>query len=163
MAAGIRIEGVEDCLKMFDKAPENALKVCRKGLRKGSAAVAKSIRKGVPRDWRKLVKYKVGRLPNGELWARAGLYGSAIAKGAPKDDPGFRWFKAYWANYGTLTRRDPTHHFQTKVKPESERRRNDVGQPAQHFFENSLNGWEDVFVEAFQAEVKKNEDELYDR
>lgn len=163
MARGVRIEGVEDCLKMFENAPENALKVCRKGMRKGSAAVAKKIRAGVPKQWRKLVKYKVGKLPNGELWARAGLYGAKLAKGASDDDPAFKWFKAYWANYGTLSRRDPSHQFQYKIKPKSKYRRQSVGQPAQHFFEGSLSGWDDAFVAAFGAEVKKNEDELYDR
>jgi hypothetical protein len=26
------------------------------------------------------------------------------------------WFKAYWLNYGTLSKRDPEHQFRTPVK-----------------------------------------------
>ena len=164
MANGIHIEGVDDCLRMFDNAPENAMKICRKAMRKGSAAAAKVIKSKVPPRYRKIVKYKVGRLPSGDLWARAGLYGKKLQKGTPKDDdPGFLWFKAYWANFGTLSRRDPAHQFMYKIKPKSKNRRQDVGQPAQHFFENAQKGWDEAFITAFQEEVKKNEDKLYDR
>lgn len=164
MANGIRIEGVEDCLKMFEAAPENSLKLCRKAMRKGAGAAAKSIRNKLPPTYRKLVKYKVGRLPDKSLWARAGLYGKKLKAGASKqNDPAFKWFKAYWANYGTLSRRDPSHYFQYKIKPKSKNRRQDVGQPALHFFENAQEGWDEAFVNAFEAEVSKSKDELYNR
>lgn len=144
---------------MFDNASGNALKVCRKAMRTASKDVAKQIRGSIPKRWRKLVKYKVGKLPGGMLYARAGLYNTK----ATTDGKTWDWFKAYWANYGTMSRRDPSHTFQFKVKPKSKHRRQSVGQPAQRFFEESTAGWEDVFVTSFENEVKKNEKELYDR
>lgn len=163
MAKGVHIEGVEECLRMFDKAPENALKICRKAMKAGSKAVATQIRKGVPRRWRRLVRSKVGKLPDGNPWARAGLYNNKQATGKQSNrgkDPAFDWFKAYWANYGTLSRRDPTHQFQYKVKPNSKKRRQSVGQPAQNFFEKAIVGWEEKFVDAFYAEVERNKGEI---
>lgn len=164
MAKGVHIEGVEECLRMLDKAPENALKICRKAMKAGSKAVATQIRKGVPRRWRRLVRSKVGKLPDGNLYARAGLYnGKQVGGNQPKEGQTWDWFKAYWANYGTLSRRDPSHQFRYKVKPKSKSRRQDVGQPAQNFFEAASEGWQDVFVRTFENEVERNKDEIYGR
>lgn len=161
MATGIHIEGVEDCLKMFEDAPDNAVKICRKAMRAGARGVANHIRRSTPKRWRGLVKSRVGTLPGGMPWARAGLYNNKKASGNQSSkDPAFDWFKAYWANYGTLSRRDPNHHFQYGVKPNVERRQ-DVGQPAQNFFEGAIRGWDEAFVNAFEAEVEKNKNEIY--
>lgn len=159
---GVHIEGVEDCLRMFDNAPENAMKICRKAMKAGSKAVATHIRKSTPKRWRQLVKSKVGRLPDGNLYARAGYYNNKQINGnQPSSGATWDWFKAYWANYGTLSRRDPSHQFQTRVKVKSKYRRQSVGQPAQNFFEKAASGWEDVFVKSFEAEVERNKNEIY--
>ena len=159
---GVHIEGVEDCLKMFDNAPDNAVKICRKAMRTGARVVATHIRKATPKRWRKLVKSKVGKLPDGNLLARAGLYNTKAATGnQPESGKTWDWFKAYWANYGTMSRRDPTHQFQYKVKPKSKYRRQSVGQPAQNFFEQASNGWEEAFVKAFEQEVERNKEDIY--
>jgi hypothetical protein len=100
----------------------------------------------------------------GNIYARVGLYNTKAATGKqPESGKTFDWFKAYWANYGTMSRRDPSHQFEFKVKPKNKYRRQSVGQPAQRFFERSINGWEDVFVKSFEQEVIKNENELYER
>lgn len=160
----IRIEGVEDCLRMFEQVPENMLKISRAAMRAASKETAKKIRKGTPKRFRRLTRYKVGKTAAGNVYARIGLYnGKQISGNQPKKGQIPDWFKAYWANYGTLKHRDPSHPFQYKVKPKSRHRRNDVGQRAQNFFEGAIQGWEDVFVEAFSNEIKKQEDELYNR
>lgn len=164
MAGAIRIEGLDDCLKMFDNVPDNALKVCRKAFRKAARETSKHIGKSIPKRFKKLMKYKVGKTAMGNIYARVGLYNTKAATGKqPESGKTFDWFKAYWANYGTMSRRDPSHQFEFKVKPKSKYRRQSVGQPAQRFFERSINGWEDVFVKSFEQEVIKNENELYER
>ena len=159
----IKIEGVEDCLRMFDKAPENMLKISKKAMREASKATAKQMRSGIPKRWRKLVKYKI--MDNqGKVSARIGLYNDHQTSGhQPASGKIFDWFKVYWANYGTLENRDPGHQFQYKVKKKTSRRRNDKGQPAQNFFEMASKQWEDVFVKKFEQEILKNENELYNR
>lgn len=164
MAKGVHIEGVDECLKTLDALPERAVKVAKKAMRKGAAAAAKTIKAKIPARYKKLVKSRVGTLPDGNPWARAGLYGASVAQGSKKADLGFQWFKAYWANYGTLSRRDPTHRFANKIKPKSDTRRNNVGQPAQNFFEAATqSGWQEAFFNAFVEEMKKREKELYER
>lgn len=162
MAKGVHIEGVEECLKMFENAPENVIKICRKAMKAGSSAVARQIRKATPKRWKRLVKSRVGRLPDGTLYARAGLYnGKQVGGNQPKNGQTWDWFKAYWANYGTLSRRDPSHQFRYKVKPRSKYRRQDVGQPAQNFFEQASNGWQETFVHSFENEIERNKEEIY--
>lgn len=165
MRQAIRIEGVDDCLRLLDNVPANALKICRKTFRTAAKETSRHIRKSIPKRFRRLTRYKVGKTAMGNIYARIGLYNKKESSGHQPQggDPVFDWFKAYWANYGTLSRRDPTHHFQYKVKPKSKNRRQSVGQPPQRFFEKAINGWEDVFVDTFQKEVKKNESDLYKR
>ena len=148
----IKIEGVEDCIRMFEKAPENMMKISQKAMREASKATAKQIRQGIPKRWRKIVKYKVKNY-DGKLSARVGLYGT---------NKNFDWFKAYWANYGTLQGRDPSHQFERKIK-RNVKRRNNKGQIAQNFFEASIKNWETTFVNKFESEVTKHEQELYNR
>ena len=148
----INIEGVEDCIRMFEKVPENMMKISQKAMREASKATAKQIRQGIPKRWRKIVKYKVKNY-DGKLSARVGLYGT---------NKNFDWFKAYWANYGTLQGRDPNHQFERKIK-RNVRRRNNKGQSAQNFFEASITDWETIFVNKFESEVMRHEQELYNR
>lgn len=158
----IKIEGVEDCLRMFDKAPENVLKISKKAMREASKATAKHMRQGIPKRWRRMVKYKIMD-NNGKVSARIGLYnGHQVGGHQPASGKTFDWFKAYWANYGTLENRDPSHDFQYKIKKNA-KRRNNKGQPAQRFFEAAAQQWDAVFVKEFETQVVKHENELYNR
>ena len=164
MANGIHIEGVTDCIRMFEKAPENVLKISKKAFREASKATAKQIRQGIPKRWRRLVKYKVMDY-DGKVAARIGLYnGHQLSGYQPTSGrKPFDWFKAYWANYGTLKNRDPEHQFMFKVKNNVKRRRNATGQKPMRFFEGSIAEWDKTFMTAFENEVMKHEQELYDR
>lgn len=162
MAEAIRIEGVEDCLRMFDRFPEKMLQVEISAMRVAARETARHIRKGIPKRFRKLTKSKVYNKGK-NTYAMAGLYNKKEISGEQSGkDPVFDWFKAYWSNYGTLRRRDPSHAFQYKIKPKTagNRRRQSVGQPAQKFFEKAIEGWQDVYVGALENEVKKHEDDL---
>ncbi len=163
----IDIKGVEGVMKTFDMLPDNILKMEKESLKVAARETAKHIRKGIPKRFKKLVKFKVyDRGPKG-TYALMGLYNRHERQGEQSNggDPVFDWFKAYWANYGTLKRRDPNHKFKYKVKPkkEGDRRRQSVGQPAQKFFENALNGWQEICMEKFETAFKQREDQLYNK
>lgn len=165
---GISISGLDDCLRWMDNMPANCVKATQTALRESSREVTKMLRARTPKRWRQLVKYKVKKLQNGTLNAAMGLWNGHQQQGHQNKDNGIDdWFKAYWGNYGTLTHRDPNHHFTKPVKPSgtaaAKRRRNSVGQPAQHFFETAIAGYEDKFVQAFSDSLKRQENTFYER
>lgn len=161
---GIRldVDGLDDCLKLFDA--DKILQIQKTSMRKASAAVSKSMRKAIPKRFRKLVKYKMYDDRNGNSYVLIGLHNRGeVAGHQPQDgDPVFDWFKAYWANYGTLSRRDRRHKFKYAIKPKTagNPRRQSVGQPAQNFFDKAASGWQNVYMEALEKEMKNNEDKL---
>ena len=157
-----KIEGMDDCLRCLDAAPGNVVKMAKTAMREGGKQTARLIRQRTPARWRKLAGYKIskGQL-SGDSYALVGYFN----KGGKKEERGQipDWFKAYWQNYGTLTKRDPSHHFENAVKGKVRGRRNSVGQAAQNFFEGAIGGWEDKFMEAFEKKMAEQEDKLYDR
>lgn len=164
----LSVDGFDECAKMFDALPENILKMEKASMRKASAAVSKNIRKGIPKRFRKLVKYKMYEDRDRNTYVLIGLYNrKEIAGHQPEGggDPVFDWFKAYWANYGTLSRRDKNHRFKFAIKPKTagNPRRQSVGQPSQNFFAKAISGWENIYVDTLEKEMKKNEDMLYGR
>lgn len=163
----LSVDGIDECLKIFDNLPENILKMEKASMRKASAAVSKNMRKAIPKRFRKLVKYKMYEDRDKNTYVLIGLYNrKEIAGHQPgKGDPVFDWFKAYWANYGTLARRDKNHKFKFGIKPKTagNPRRQSVGQPAQNFFAKAISGWENIYVDTLEKEMKKNEDMLYGR
>ena len=169
MADAIRlsVEGLDDIERMFDRFPDNMLKMEKKAMRKASQAVSKSIKKGIPKRFKKLVKYKMHEDRSGNTYVLIGAYNRKEVSGhqSKKGDPAFDWFKLYWKNYGTLSRRDPNHTFKYSIKPltPGNKRRQSVGQPAQNFFEKATAGWQDIYLETFEKEMKKEENTLYDR
>ena len=156
------IEGLDDCLKCLDTAPENVVKMTKNAMREGGKAASRVIRAKTPARWRRLVGYKVskGQL-SGNTYALVGYFNKGKSKGTAGaiDD----WFKAYWKNYGTLARRDASHNFSNPVKRNVRGRRNNVGQPATLFFEQSLSGCYERFLSAFRDSMSKQEQTLYDR
>ena len=169
MADAIRlsVEGLDDIERMFDRFPDNMLTMEKTAMRKASQAVTKSLRKGIPKRFKRLIKYKMHEDRSRNTYVLIGLYNRKEISGHQPEsgDAVFDWFKAYWANYGTLSRRDPSHNFTTKIKAKTpgNPRRQSVGQPAQLFFERALAGWQDIYLETFEKEMKKEENTLYDR
>ena len=169
MSNGITISGLEDCLKLFDQAPENLVKVSREALRDASKATTRMIRTKMPKRFRRLVRYKVIKnSTKGTIHALLGLFNGHQRQGHQNkagdvDD----WFKAYWLNYGTLSNRDPNHQFREPVKHRktaaAQRRRNSQGLRHRNFFEASIAGWQGVFTDAFSKSLKDHEDKLYKR
>ena len=165
-ARGIQISGMEDCLNWIDRLPENCMKATRNALRDASKTVTKELRAKTPQRWRAMVKYAVKKSPAGKLNAILGLWNGGQKNGHQNKNykkPIYDWFKAYWANYGTLEHRDPNHQFIKPIKPKSDKRRNDVGQPRENFFEIATKGCEERFVDAFGESLSKQESTFYER
>lgn len=154
------ISGLDDCLKCFDQAPHNLLKVVRTALKEGGREAAKEIRKAMPRRFKRLVASKVvkGTL-SGDYSALVGAFNKVKSGDDEPDD----WFKAYWKNYGTLTRRSRDHKFDYPVKRLNHKRRNEVGQPAEMFYDKAIAPAQDAFLRKFQDSVKSQEDKLKER
>ena len=157
------IQGLDDCLRWMDKAPENCIKVSRAAMRDASRAVSKKMRQRTPKRWRRLVKFAVNKNANGTLAAWIGLFNGHQQQGHQNKDAKAidDWFKAYWANYGTLTHRDQSHTFKYGIK--NKKRRNDVGQRPMNFFEAAASGAEPEFVDAFSKALAEKERDFYDR
>lgn len=154
------ITGLDDALKCFDRAPDNLLKVVRTAMKEGGKAAAKEIRKVMPRRFKRLVSNKVvkGAL-SGDYSALVGAFNKAKSGTDEPDD----WFKAYWKNYGTLTHRDRSHKFDYPIKKLGRKRRNEVGQRAENFYDPAIQPAQDAFLRAFEDSVKRQEDKLKDR
>ena len=154
------ITGLDDCLKCFDKAPDNMLKLVRKALKEGGKEAAKEIRKAMPRRFKRLVSCKVvkGTL-SGDYSALVGAFNKVKSGTNEPDD----WFKAYWKNYGTLTHRDKNHKFDYPIKKLNHRRRNEVGQPHENFYDGAIVPAQNAFLRSFENYMKTNEDYLKQR
>ena len=162
----LTIEGFDECMKAFEKAPERGLKVSRQCMRKGLQAATKAMKSRTPTRWKGLAKYKAGRSRDGKFSGFFGLINGHQRQGHqnPKgeiDD----WFKAYWSNYGTLEGRDPGHEFQYPVKHRNTaaaaNRRGQGGIQHQNFFETAIDGVDEVFMEAFEQEFDSNLDKIF--
>ena len=156
------IEGLDDCLRCMDAAPQNAVKMAQTAMREAAKKSARTIRQKTPRRFRRLVKYKVFKGQETKNYnALVGLFNKKQTTNGSSEIPD--WFKAYWKNYGTLTRRDPSHTFDSPVKQRVPRRRNNIGQPYENFFEGAIAGWEGPFMDAFEQSMAEQQEKLYDR
>lgn len=162
MSTKARIEGLDDVMRFLDKFPENMYEESKTAMKQASKAVSGHIRKRMPKRYRKLCTYRVKKSWNGQLYASIGLFNKHQATGhQPKNGKTWDWFKMYWANYGTLKHRDPSHKFQYAIKKKTRKRRNDSGQPAERFFENAIQGWKEVFSREFDNALANSTDKLY--
>lgn len=158
------IEGLKDCLKCMDAAPDNVVKMTKAAMRAAAKKTSRSIRQRLPKQfWRRLVRYKMSKGDVSQnIYVLMGLFykGKKNADGSSYIPD---WFKAYWQNYGTLKHRDPSHRFDYPVKAGTTRRRNNEGQMATGEFETAIAGWENEFMATFEDEMVKQQDKLYDR
>ena len=154
------ITGLDDCLRCFDQAPDNLLKLVKRALKEGGKEAAKEIRKAMPRRFKRLVGCKVvkGTL-SGDYSALVGAFNKAKSGTSEPSD----WFKAYWKNYGTLTKRSREHKFDYPIKKLNRKRRNEVGQPAEMFYDQAILPAQEAFLRKFEDYIKTNEDYLKER
>jgi hypothetical protein len=160
---GVRIEftNLDELYKRYERAPENFVKITKECMKEGGKQVTKMIRGRSPAEYRRLVGYKIGV---GQVTKDSYIFMGFFNKDRKKklkEVP--RWFKAYWKNYGTLTKRYAGHQFRTPVKGHSRRRRNNVGQNAELWYEGTIQGWKGVYLDAFEKKLKENEDKILSR
>jgi len=168
--ATVRIEGLEDTLRFFDKQPANAKSIVQKAMKAGAKAGAKSLKQALPSRWKKLPKSKAGIDARNEIWCRFGVYNNQVAQGhQPKAYQGADsktgitdWFKFYWQNYGTLTHRDRSHQFVRGVR-KNPARRNNVGQRPTNVYDRAVDSAMRDFMDAFEASIEQNKNELLNR
>lgn len=163
----VTIEGINDAMRAFEKAPEKMDKIIVTAMRSACKPVAKDIRSKTPSRFKKLVKSKVKANNNQEVEAWIGLFNGKQKNGRQGKTKVDDWFKAYWQNYGTLENRDPIHHFQSPVKHNKTRaarnRRGHRGIKARHFYPYD-DGLPQSIVQQYlhelQGSLKKQEDKL---
>ena len=160
--AEARIEGVSDVLRMFDEAPGELVKAVKKALRAACSGEVRNLKREVPAFSRQLVKSSVKAQPSGDVSAVFGMF----LDRKWQDESGRvgpEWFHAYWKNYGTITGRDPSHRFDSPVRraetATGRRRRNNVGQPHENFYDQAIVGFEERAFAAFKKSMK---DQGYD-
>lgn len=167
MATGITITGLDDCLKLFDNAPENVVKAARKAMATASRKAATNVRRRIPKRFSSLVRSRVTN--KGKINSVFGLFNGHQSNGrqANPERPIDDWFKAYWQNYGTLEGRDPTHHFDRPVNhagtAAAKRRRGRRGIQHRNWFEYAIDGWRSTFVANFREAFKAQQKQLYER
>lgn len=154
----IEFENLDEIYKRFEHAPENFLKISKDCMKEGGKKVTRMMRGRAPSSYRRLVSYKIvtGQISR-DNFIFMGFF-NKDRKNQSKEIP--EWFKAYWKNYGTLTRRYAGHHFRTPVKGFNRRRRNNVGQSPELWFERVIEGWKDIYLDAFKKKLKENQDKI---
>ena len=164
MSVTVKIEGLRECDSALSNMPSAALKLIKKSMQEASKPVARNIRSAVDiPHWRKLVKFKVavGRTAWEGTQASVGMFNNGKVTNSTSKADRADWFKAYWANYGTLSRRDPQHPFKNAVR--AKKRHQNVGQPPQNFFERGAEGQEQVFLKQFEDYFSSHQNELVTR
>jgi len=144
---GVRIEGLDDVMRMYKEAPEELLKDAKDASRTAAKEAAKDLRAKMPKEYRTLVTSTVRILSDGTLSTHIGMF-------QKKKIPGL-WDKAYWSNYGTIERRDPSHEFRRPVQKSVPKRRNNRGQPHLNFYDGPASGTADKFLAAFKEHLRK--------
>lgn len=151
----VKIEGVDNALKVLEAYPINAHKVIDKAIRKAGTQAVKEVRSAVPhKDWRKMAKGRLKSYKEGGSYFKFGLYGDKSSA----DGKITNWFKAYWKNHGTLARRDPNHHFDYKRKRVSANWKGGI-RPS-NFFEPSAERALKIFADKFEQELNKRANEI---
>lgn len=145
------VQGEAELMRKLDRFPVEAKKAMDASLRAGGKAAAE-VQKGLgPARWARLVKSRLHTDATDSSYVAVGYQN--VDKGK-KMDKVSDWFKAYWANYGTLRHRDPQHHFDRKIRTNVRTRRNNEGQPAQHFFKPGDARVQRTFLETVEKEFK---------
>ena len=145
------------------------------------------LRNGLPQSWKALAGSKASK-GKGSLGAfsvvgmtryvRSSQFKSGKVEAKSSKDLNWKWFLAYWHNYGTLANRDPGHQFAKAVKSRpvvshrvsSKGRSYTVtrkapsewkgGNQAQHFYDSLESGMIEKYTDALEREFKKNVEDI---
>lgn len=156
MANVRNIEGIAPTIKLIENSPSAAFKMIKKSFREAGKVGKKAIISKTPKILRRLVKFAIYENTKENMVLRVGYFpDNKLTVG---DSNISLWKVAYWQNYGTLKRRDPSHKFNRPIT--NKKKRNNIGQHHQNFFENAIIGVDNLVLTSFQNSMKKYEDEL---
>lgn len=165
----VKIEGIPDALRWTKMAPENMRKLTYRAMLHSGSREARHLKSQIDSRWHGLVKFVVTEkgISGNYFNCGIGFFNNHQKKNPFKLSEVEDWYKAYWKNYGTLTRRDPSHHFKHPIKPDSttaaKNRRNSKGQPYERFFDDAIKGYEHRYFNNFQDILARDVNDLYDR
>lgn len=150
------VEGADRITEMFAKMPAEMKQEMKKQMRSSSRPWLTRMKASVPyAQWKQLAKINVKQLrKSGLVSCMVGFFGSKS-----DSDKQFEWMKLYWDNYGTLRRRDPQHNFEQPIK-RNKKRRNEVGQPHNNYFDKVVEGAADDISEKTIKGLEKYIDKL---
>jgi len=163
MADSIRIEGLKEMQKSLEMTYKEMEDIVVKAMRSAARPVARQVKSRLgSEDFRFLVKSKVIRgrkTRSGYPTAVIGMFKSKVRK-SDDDRTIPNWFKAYWKNYGTLSRRSPSHQFVKPIKPKS--RGKQGGVMPRNFFDQALNSvdWQSKVRSGFKKNLIKQLDKM---
>ena len=161
MRQGLSIDisvDIRKAMKILQAYPINAHKVIDRAIRRAGTVSLRLIRSSIPqKKWRYMARGVLKSYAQGVSFYKYGVFA--------KDRYDFNWMKAYWMNYGTLSRRDPNHTFRyprktkTAQYPEGTARWRG-GQRPVNFFEKVAPRSEVEFKKKFIQEINKQTSEI---
>ena len=159
------VQGVEEFTAVCDKIIYGeADKVVKQSMTDAAKKAVKVLKREMPRTlFAKLAKYKfkqgsqlkfmnVGLFEN---FKTLDQFGYPKTKGNNKTV----YMIAYWHNYGTLNRRDPSHIFRERIKPKS--RNSHRGVRPQRFFEKAQPAVDKEYQSAFDQAFKERTEKFF--
>lgn len=153
----MKIEGTKEACDFLAHYPKDCKKIILKALREATKPVTRKVRSAVPvARWRKLVKTKAKESKqSGRVYAVAGMLDNGkVEQGKRIRD----WTEAYFVNYGTLRRRDPSHKFD--YAPRGKNSRNKMGISPRNFYDRAVDGLETNVTDIFLASIERQHEEL---
>lgn len=145
--AEYKITGYDEAMAVLEQYPNKINTAVKAAMRKSVAPVIRDIKAQTPNsNWKKTVRYKFlkGQFPDM-------IFGMFNSQGLPKKGEIPVWFKAYWANYGTLTRRYSSHSFVNPVKSISSNKRGGISYRL--FFDKAVSGKDGAMMSTFEKHL----------
>lgn len=161
----MKIVGTAEACAFLRRYPLECNKIILRALRESVKPVSTRVRSAVPYpQWRRLVKVKAKESrATGRLYAVAGMRDDGkVQEGSKIPD----WFKAYWLNYGTLTRRDAGHTFTRAPRGSSSRNKKGSPKPDnkyRNFYDHAVEGLDKDITDKFLKSIERQHARLLDK
>ena len=129
--ATINVTGSTEAQQLLNTYPIEAVREIRRAMQRAGSQGVRDLKATVrQRTFRQRIQRKIKEYSHGNGSILSMIVGYMDSKNS---DAHFAYMKAYWANYGTLDRRDPSHRFANKRKSKTAQWRGGIN--PQRFFE----------------------------
>jgi hypothetical protein len=157
MADNINITGLNDALTLLEEYPNKINTAVKSAMRKSVAPVIRDIKGRIPKSsWKKSVKYKFVKAKYPDM-----IFGIFNSEGLPKKGSIPVWFKLYWSNYGTLTRRYSGHSFSSQIKNISRSKKGGIS--SRLFFDKAIAGKDGSMISSFESNLMAEVDKIVNK